>query len=65
MEKLPVDVAHRDVDAADDDYQVGDGMADAHLPHDREIDEGRRPDVEPPRAGPAVAYQVEAQDTPG
>jgi len=40
-----IDLAEDDVDAAEDDDGVGDGVAQAHLLEEREVDEGGRADA--------------------
>ena len=56
-----VHLAQHDVDAAEDDDDVGDVVAEAHVFEDGEIDQARRAHAVAVRVGRAVADEVEAE----
>jgi hypothetical protein len=58
-DRLAVDFAEDDVDGAEDDHGVGDGVAEAHVLEDGEVDEGGRADAVAVGVRAAVAEEIE------
>ena len=53
--------SHHDIDAAKDHHDVGDGVAEAHVFQDRQINEARRTHAITIRIRAAVADQIETE----
>src|SRR4030095_14456811 len=56
-----VDFAHHNVDAAEDDHHIRDGVTEAHVFKNCEIDEARRPDAVTIGIRSAVTDQIKSE----